>query len=84
MRLRQPHQQAVLSGEDVAMVRQVLADCARLLIVALEDDSPQARALLARVTDTATANRHSPDGLIYFINLAIDYLDFAPAARSRR
>jgi hypothetical protein len=83
MTLRQPHEQAILSGEEIAMVRQVLADCARLLIVALEDAGP-AGALLAEATDTATANRRSPDGLIYFINLAIDYLDFAPAARSRR
>ena len=84
MTLRQPHEQAVLSAREIAMVRLVLADCARLLIVALEDASPQAPALLARAADAATANRRSPDGLIYFINLAIDYLDFAPAARSRR
>ena len=84
MRLRQPWEEAVLPGKDIAMVRQVLADCARLLTAAQDQAGPAAGALLARATDAATANRRSPDGLIYYINLAIDYLDFAPAARRRR
>ena len=84
MTLRAPHEEALLTGEEIAMVRQVLADCARLLIVALDNGGPQAAALLAEATNTATKDRRSPSGLIYFINLAIDYLDFAPAARSPR
>jgi hypothetical protein len=84
MRLRARHEEAVLTGEEIAMVRQVLADCARLLIVALDDGGPQAAGLLAEATSTATRDRRSPSGLIYYINLAIDYLDFAPPARSIR
>jgi len=30
------------------------------------------------------ASGRSPGGVLYDINLAIDYLDFAPLARSRR
>jgi hypothetical protein len=31
MSLRQPHEEAILSCEEIAMVRQVLADCSQLL-----------------------------------------------------
>jgi len=84
MRLRAPHEEALLTGAEIAMVRQVLADCARLLIAALDNGGPQAAALLAEATRAATTRKRCPSGLIYFINLAIDYLDFAPAARSPR
>jgi hypothetical protein len=84
MTLRAPHDDAVLSGEEITLARQVLADCSRLLTAAQRGASPQVAALLAEATNTATANRRCPDGLIYYINLAIDYLDFAPPARSRR
>jgi hypothetical protein len=80
---RQPHEQAVLSGAEIAMVRQVLADCARLLIAAQDQAGPPACALLAEATRAATASKRCPGGLIYDINLAIDYLDFAPPARRR-
>ncbi len=55
---------------------------ARLLTQAQADAGP-ARVLLAEATRAAASGR-SPDGLIYHINLAIDYLDFAPADRRRR
>jgi len=55
---------------------------ARLLTQAQADGDP-ARVLLAEATRAAASGR-SPDGLIYHINLAIDYLDFAPADRRRR
>lgn len=84
MTLRAPHDQAVLSAEEITLVRQVLADCSRLLTAAQDAAGPQVAALLAQATNTATANRRCPDGLIYYINLAIDYLDFAPPARRGR
>ena len=82
MSLRQPHEEATLSGEEIAMVRQVLADCSRLLTTA-QDQAGPAGALLAEATQAATAARRSPGGMLYHINLAIDYLDFAPPARRR-
>jgi hypothetical protein len=39
--------------------------------------------MMAEATLAAEGNR-SPGGLAYYVNLAIDYLDFAPAARSTR
>lgn len=84
MTLRAPHEQALLSSADITLVRQVLADCCRLLTAAQDSASPPVAALVAEATRSATAQKLSPDGLIYYINLAIDYLDFAPAARSRR
>jgi hypothetical protein len=83
MSLRQPHEEAILSGEEIALVRQVLADCSQLLERAQRDAGPAVGALLAEATRAATAARRGPDGMIYHINLAIDYLDFAPAARRR-
>jgi hypothetical protein len=83
MRLRAPHEQALLTGADITLVRQVLADCSAVL-TAVHDDIGPAGALLAEATRAATAGKLSPNGLIYYINLAIDYLDFAPAARSSR
>jgi hypothetical protein len=82
MRLRAPHEQAILSGEEITLVRQALADCSAVLAAVCDDAGP-ASALLAQATRAATAGKLSPDGLLYYINLAIDYLDFAPPARSR-
>jgi hypothetical protein len=83
MSLRQPHEEAILSGGEIAMIRQVLADCSQLVERAQRDAGPAAGALLAKATRAATAARRGPDGMIYHINLAIDYLDYAPAARRR-
>jgi hypothetical protein len=83
MRLRAPHEQALLTGADITLVRQVLADCSAVL-TAVHDDTGPASSLLAHTTRAATARKLSPNGLIYYINLAIDYLDFAPPARSSR
>jgi hypothetical protein len=38
---------------------------------------------MAEATHAAEGNR-SPGGLACYVNLAIDYLDFAPPARSTR
>jgi hypothetical protein len=84
VKLRLPHEQALLDSDEIAVVRRALADCARLLTSARHDASPQVAGLLREATWAATERKLSPDGLIYYINLAIDYLDFAPPARSRR
>lgn len=78
MSLRLPWEEAVLSGEEITKVRQVLADCSAVLTAVQETGGPA----LSEVTRAVTAGKHSPGGLIYHVNLAIDYLDFAPAARS--
>ena len=83
MRLRQPPEEAVLTGEEIARVRQVLSDCSAVLTAVQEMPGPSG-AVLREVTRAVTAEKRSPGALIYYVNLAIDYLDFAPAARSRR
>jgi hypothetical protein len=80
MSLRQPHEEAILSSEEIAMVRQVLVDCSLLLTTAQD----LAGVPLAEATRAATAAKRSPGGMLYYLNLAIDYLDFAPASRRRR
>ena len=72
----------VLSAEEIAMVRRALAACSRLLTWASDHGGPQAGQLLADMT-RQLADGRSPSGVIYDINLAIDYLDFAPPARTR-
>lgn len=73
----------VLSAEEIAMVRGALAACSRMLTWASGYGGPQAGQLLADMTGQLASGR-SPSGVIYDINLAIDYLDFAPHARSWR
>jgi hypothetical protein len=72
----------VLSGDGTAYLRQVLVTCSQLLTVAHRDSRP-ASALLADMTREQAGGR-SPEGLLYDLSLAVDYLDFAPAARSTR
>jgi hypothetical protein len=85
MSLRSQHEDALLTGADIKLIRQVLADCSQLLSAAqAATASPQLQMLLREATWAATGGRRCPDGLAYYIQLAIDYLDFAPPARSRR
>ena len=83
MTLRAPHQDAVLSSEEVAVIRRALAACSQVLTWAGRHGDPEIRDMMAEATHAAEGNR-SPGGLAYHVNLAIDYLDFAPAARSAR
>ena len=83
MTLRAPHQDAVLTSEEVAVIRRVLAACSQVLTWAGRHGDQEFREMLAEVTRAAEGNR-SPGGLACSVNLAIDYLDFAPAARGRR
>jgi len=76
-------QHLVLSSEEIAMVRRALAACPAMLTWVSDHGGPQARQLMAGMTGQLASGR-SLSGVIYDINLAIDYLDFAPPARSRR
>ena len=72
--------QLVLSGEEAAVIRQALVTCAQMIVGAGEHGL-QASTLIAEVTRRLPGGR-SPGGLLHDIGLAIDYLDFAPAALS--
>lgn len=58
------------------MVRRTLAGCSAMLTWASDHGGPQARPPMAVMTGQLASGR-SPSGVIYDINLAIDYLDFA-------
>jgi hypothetical protein len=73
----------VLTAEENTKLREVLVTCSQMLTWARQHGGPAASALLAQAT-RSTASGRSPGGLLYDINLAIDYLDFAPAARRAR
>jgi hypothetical protein len=83
MTLRRAHEDAVLTSEETAMIRQALAACAKVLTWAGQHDSLQLQTVAAEAAEAAGLGR-SPRALAYQVSLAIDYLDFAPAARSRR
>jgi hypothetical protein len=81
MTLRQPHEGAILASGEIAVIRQALAACSKALGWAEQHGGPQFRAAVAEASQAAGLSR-SPAGLAYHVSLAIDYLDFAPAARS--
>ncbi len=83
MTLRQPHEDALLTSDEIAVIRQALVACSKLLSWAAHDGGPQFREAAACAADDAGLGR-SPGGLAYRASLAIDYLDFAPAARRTR
>jgi hypothetical protein len=72
-----------LTAEETTMVREVLVACSQMITWARQYGGPAASVLVAQATRSTTGGR-SPGGLLHDINLAIDYLDFAPAARSTR
>jgi hypothetical protein len=80
---RRDHEDAVLTGEEIAVIRQALAACSKVLGWAARHDDPQFRAAVAEASQAAGLSR-SPSGLGYDVSLAIDYLDFAPAVRRTR
>jgi hypothetical protein len=83
MTLRRTHEDAVLTAEEITVIRQALAACSNVLTWAGQHAGPQFREIVAEITQAAGRGR-SPSGLAHDVNLAIDYLDFAPAARGRR
>ena len=83
MTLRQPHQDAVLPAGDAARMRQALAACSQLLAWAEQHCGPQFAAAAGEAAEAAGLGR-VPGALAYEVSLAIDCLDFAPAARRTR
>jgi hypothetical protein len=83
MTLRQPHQDAVLTAADVAVIRQVLGACADLITWAEQHCGPLFAAAAADAAQAAGLSR-APGALAGRASLAIDYLDFAEPARSTR
>jgi len=83
MTLRRAHEDAVLTSEEAAMIRQALAACTTVLTWAGQHGSLQLETVVAQAAEAAGLGR-APGGLACQVSLAIDYLDFAPAARSPR
>lgn len=83
MTLRRPDEDAVLSSEEIAMVRQVLVSCSNLLAWAGAHAGPAWHEAAAEITAAAGRER-TAGGIYYDVNLAIDYLDFAAPAGSSR
>ena len=83
MTLRRAHEDALLTSEEIAMVRQVLVSCSHLLAWAGAHAGPAWHEAAAEITAAAGRGR-TAGGLYYDACLAIDYLDFAAPARSSR
>jgi hypothetical protein len=83
MTRRHTHEDARLTGEEITVIRQALATCSNLLAWGGAHAGPDFRAAVIQASQTAGHSR-SPGGLYYDVNLAIDYLDYAPAVRSTR
>jgi hypothetical protein len=81
MTLRRPHEDAIVTAEDMAMIRRLLVTCSDVLIWAgLHAGLDYHHAVM---DITAAAGRSATaGGLVYDVNLAIDCLDFAEPARS--
>jgi hypothetical protein len=80
MTLRRAPEPAVLTSEEIAVIRSALTACSQVLYWAERHGGPQFRAALDQATRAADGGR-TRGRLRYDVNLAIDYLDFAPAAR---
>jgi hypothetical protein len=83
MTLRRTHEQAVLTSEEITVIRQALAACSKVLAWAGQHGSLQLGDVVAEAAEAAGLGR-SPGGLACTVSLAIDHLDFAPAPRSAR
>ena len=80
MSLRRTHEDALLTSEEITVIRRTLTACANLLAWAGAHAGPDFGAAVIAASERAGRSR-SPGSLYYDVNLAIDYLDFAPAAR---
>jgi hypothetical protein len=82
--LRQPDQDAIVpAAAGAARMRQVLVTCSQLLSWAEANCGPQFAAAAPDAAEAAGFSR-APGALAYEVNLAIDTLDFADAARNAR
>jgi len=83
MTLRRADQDAVLTSQEIAMLRGVLVCCSHMLAWAGAHAGPDYHQAAAEITAAAGRGR-TAGGLYYDVNLAIDYLDFAAPAGSSR
>jgi hypothetical protein len=83
MTLRRAHDDAVLTGEETAMIRQALVACSNVLTWAAQHGSLQLETVVTQAGEAAGLGL-SPGALACQVSLAIDYLDFAPATGRRR
>jgi hypothetical protein len=83
MTLRRADEPAELTAEEITVIRRALAASSQVLTWAGQHGDPEFREMLAEVTLAAEGHR-TAGGLAGSASLAIDYLDFAPAARSAR
>jgi hypothetical protein len=82
MTLRQPGQDAVLTAEDITMIRRALSACADVLTWAGQHCGPGCCQELADLSQAAGLSR-APGALAGRVALAIDILDFAAPAAGR-
>ncbi len=73
----------VLSAGEATKLREVLVACSQMLTWAGQHGSLQLETVVAQAAEAAGLGR-SPGVLLHDVNLAIDCLDFAPAARRPR
>jgi len=81
MTLRRLPDQAVLTSEEIEVIRSALTGCSQLLYWAARHGDRQFRAALDQAA-RAAADGRTAGHLRYDVCLAIDYLDFAPAVRT--
>ena len=79
MTLHRAHQEAMLTSQEAAMIRQALAACSTVLTWARQHGSLQLETVVAEAAEAAGLGRR-PGGLAYQVSLAIDYLDSAPGS----
>ena len=82
MTLRQPHEDAIVTAEEIAFIRRALLACSHALDWIQRNGCPQGQALLAEATRATSGN--TPGHVGYDACLAIDYLDFTTPARRTR
>jgi len=81
MTLRRPHQDAIVTAEDMASIRRLLITCSDVLIWAGLHAGTDYHYAVMDIT-TAAGRPGTAGGLVSDVNLAIDCLDFAEPARS--
>jgi hypothetical protein len=80
--LRQPHEDAIVSAEEIAFIRRALLACSHALDWIEKNGGPQGQALLAQATRATSGD--TPGHVGYDVCLAVDYLDFTTPARRTR
>jgi hypothetical protein len=81
MTLRRPGQDAIVTADDLAMIRRLLVTCSDVLIWAGLHAGLDYHYAVMDIT-AAAGRPGTAGGLVYDVNLAIDCLDFAEPARS--